>query len=181
MIKTAVDSLAETAPVDIVIVPGNHDRQTMYYLGEALEDWYWQDERVSVDNGPALRKYYQHGQNLIGLTHGDGLRPDKLPLLMATEAQQAWAATRWREWHIGHYHTKREFRYLPVDEHNGVRVRVIPSLCAADRWHYEKGFVQGVRAAEAYVWHPTMGNVARYSANVTAVDGVGESGESSPD
>jgi hypothetical protein len=168
--QAGIDRLAEIAPVDVVVVPGNHDSSAMYAIGEMLEDWYYNNPNVTVDNSPKTRKYYPYGRVLLGFTHGNDQRPDKLPLIMASEAREEWATAVFAEWHTGHLHTRKEFRYLPMDEFNGVRVRVIPSLCTADRWHYDKGYVAGVRSAEAYVWHRQRGLVAHYPANVLPDD-----------
>ncbi len=65
-----IDLCAQVAPVDVPIIPGNHDRERMFYLGDALECWYHECPNVSVDNRAILRKYYSFGKNLIGFTHG---------------------------------------------------------------------------------------------------------------
>lgn len=167
MVRTAVDRLSrEVAPVKVTIVPGNHDRETMYYLGEALDDWYSRHEWVEIDNSPLLRKYHQHGRNLIGFTHGNEEKVTDLPLIMANEAAAEWAETDWHEWHIGHTHKKKEMKFLPVDEIGGVRVRTIPSLSATNEWHYRRGYANGIRAAEAYVWHNEHGLILPFSTPI---------------
>ena len=167
MVRTAVDRLVKIAPVKIVIVPGNHDMETMYYLGEALDDWYSRHEWVEVDNSPMLRKYHQHGRNLIGFTHGNEEKVADLPMIMSNEAKAEWSETDWHEWHIGHTHKKKEMKFMPVDEIGGVRIRTIPSLSATDEWHYKRGYVNGIRAAEAYVWHLKHGLVVPLSTPLT--------------
>lgn len=159
MLRRAIDLLQEVAPVYVKIIGGNHDRFTTYHLGEALEDWYFHNGMVQVDNAPRLRKYHKFGRCLVGFTHGSDEKPATLPLIMAQEAAASWAQTSWREWHIGHIHKKRETQFLPVDEFNGVRVRVVPALTAVDNWHYLKGYVHGIRAAEGYLWHPEYGQL----------------------
>lgn len=163
MVRETIDQLAAYAPVIVPIVPGNHDRETVYYLGEALYDWYHNTPTVTILNGPRLRKYYTYGRNLIGWTHGQDERHADLPMIMAQEAGDAWATATWREWHIGHLHRKRETKYLSVNEIGGVRIRVIPSLASIDDWHYLKGYVTGLKAAEAYLWDKDRGPVAIYN------------------
>jgi hypothetical protein len=65
-----IDMCAQVAPVDVLIIPGNHDRERMFYAGDALECWYHKSPDVSIDNGANMRKYYPFGRNLIGFTHG---------------------------------------------------------------------------------------------------------------
>lgn len=160
-----IDELRQLAPVDVVVVPGNHDTERMFFLGDALSAWYRLDDSVTVENSAAKNHYVRYGQTLIGLTHGHEQKPADLPLIMATEAASDWAATEWHEWHTGHMHKKRETQYVPVTEDQGVRVRVMPSLVARDSWHASKGY-RHKRACEAYLWHEQEGYAGTFSVSV---------------
>lgn len=158
-----IDRCREIADVDVKWVPGNHDPETSWYLCEWLDAWYNGDKHVSVDNSPQPRKYVPYGVNLIGLTHGDKERHRDLPLNMATEVPQWFAETVCREIHLGHYHKAREMRHLALDEFNGIRVRILPSLSGTDSWHFEHGYVQNKRAAEAYLWNKQEGYAGTFN------------------
>lgn len=163
----AVDAMAQLAPVDIVIVPGNHARMQESMLGEVLRAWYRRDtNRVHVHDSPAPRKYIQHGSTLLGFTHGDGPKAKDLPLIMATEAPEEWAATVHRAWSIGHEHGRRSDTFGSVFEDKGVEVRMSPSLSASDSWHTQKGYIGNLRAAEAYVHDIDGGEIARFRASL---------------
>ena len=41
-------------------------------------------------------------------THGSEEKRDSLPMLMANERKELWAETKFREWHLGHMHRKKE-------------------------------------------------------------------------
>jgi hypothetical protein len=169
----AIDTLLQVAPVDIEFVPGNHDQTTSWHIARFLMAWYRQCDAVSVNCEPIARKYVQYGQTLIGLTHGNSVKLDKLPVIMATEVPHLWAATAWREWHTGHLHSKREMQFNAVNNHDGVVVRVLPSLCQRDMYHYEHGYI-GNRQAEGYLYSHERGpsayviSVARGNAIVGA-------------
>ncbi len=163
MIREVVDELLQTAPVTLLFVPGNHDEDPIFYLSEALYDWYYHAEDVEVINDARKRQYYHHGVNLLGFTHGHREKGQRLAQLMPVEVPELWARSKFREFHCGHLHIKRETRYLPVNEFGGVRVRILPSLCKADRWHFDDGYVGAVRAAQAFLWHPTDGLTAELS------------------
>ena len=167
---TIVDLLRQVAPVDVVVVPGNHDATRMFYLGDALSAWYRQDGAVSIRNDAAPRKYVLYGVTLIGLAHGERERPADLPLIMATEAPAEWAASLYREWHTAHYHAKRDrLMTLPeLDEDHGVRLRVLPSLVARDAWAAGRGYSHQ-RAAEAYVWSHDDGYMGTVSVPARAL------------
>jgi hypothetical protein len=159
----AVELCAAVAPVDVVWVPGNHDPQTSYYLARVIRAYFREADHVTVDTGPAPRKYVRHGVCLLGLTHGSEEPHRDLPVIMAAEAPGLWAETTHREWLTGHKHKRKETRYIPHDTFNGVGVRILPSLCATDEWHYRKGYVGNNRAADAYLWHASEGYVGHFA------------------
>lgn len=148
------------------IIPGNHDQQTAIAVGEVLEMEFCDHPAISVDNGAKLRKYHLFGVNLLGWTHGNNEKPADLPLIMAREVPELWSQASQYEWHIGHLHKSKETRYTAGDEHNGVRVRILPSLCGTDAWHYAKGYVKGRKAMEAYLWGRETGYAGHFSSNV---------------
>lgn len=155
----------EVAPVDVIIVPGNHDKERIFYFGDVLAAYFHNDKRIRVDNTPPLRKYVKFGVNLIGFTHGSyEAKITDLPLIMATERPEWWAQTKYREWHLGHFHRKREIRFLDVDEMRGVRIRILPSLTAVDDWHYERGY-NWQHTAEAYLWNAKTGYCGHWAVN----------------
>lgn len=170
-----IDACAAVAPVDVVIVPGNHDEERVFYLGEALECWYHATQRVRVDNRAVKRKYYTFGANLIGLTHGYYEKVADLQAIMSLEAPDLWAASRYREWHTGDKHHKVDVELKPndklrfdlvrkTDEGLGVTVRILRSLAPADAWTFDKGFVGALHAAEGFLWHPQDGMKAQFTA-----------------
>lgn len=154
----AIDLLQTVAPVDVVLVAGNHDLTTSWHTARFLWAYYRRCDNVTVDIEPRLRKYITYGNNLIGLTH----EPLKnLPILMATEQPQEWANTSYHEWHTAHFHKKGEMQFVSVNGNDGVIVRALPSLTGRDEWHYAQGYI-GTRLAEAYLFskeHGTSGTL----------------------
>lgn len=156
-----IDNLRTVAPVDVVIVPGNHDRAQCYYLGEALECWYNNCAEVCVDNAPKLRKYYSFGTNLLGFTHGSEEKQEDLPIIMATEEPMLFAQASHKEWHTGHLH-----KYL-AEEKFGVTRRILPSIAGTDAWHKSKGYVGNIKSAQAYLYSANEGFLAYFQYNVS--------------
>lgn len=166
--RWAIRRCAGVAPVVVKIIPGNHDRLTAFHVGDVLSAAFESDPSVTIDNSPKLRKYHRYGASLLGWTHGSEEKPTDLPLIMAQEEPKAWSETTHREWHVGHLHRSKETRYTAGDSFNGVRVRILPSLCGPDAWHYMRGFVHERRACEAYIWNRTHGYSGHYSVNASA-------------
>ena len=167
---------ASGVPVDVVVIAGNHDWERSYYLGTVVEAWFRNDEQVNVDNGASPRKYYQFGEVLLGLTHGKYEKENALPLLMATEQKELWGQTTFHEWHLGHFHKKRNVKFTVFDkaqvlnEELGVTVRYLSSLSGTEEWHFKKGFVGAHKAGEAFIWNDKSGMVGHLNFNFTDYD-----------
>ena len=146
MVTDSIKLCNSVAPISVIMVPGNHDELSLWHLGDSLECVFEGSKTVSINNAPTLRKYAKFGQVGLMWTHGDKGKHDKYPLLFASERPDIWGTTKFHEVHVGHLHQTN------VRELNGTRVRILPSLCAADAWHSEMTFVGNVRSAEAFVW-----------------------------
>jgi len=137
--------------VHVKIIPGNHDRLGAWHLGDSLECYFYNYHDVEIDNSPTLYKYYQFGQVMLLFTHGDKGKRADYPLLMATEQPKMFGETKFREAHTGHFH------HTKVDEHHGVRVRILSTLTAPDAWHAENTYVGAQRCSEAFIWNKESG------------------------
>ena len=155
----AITYLAKSAPVDVVVVQGNHDYERMFYAGEFLRAFFLNDDRVIIDNSYDSRKYYKYGVNLIMFTHGDKEKPAEMPLIMATEQPLLFAQTKFREVHCGHMHKEM------VNEYRGIKVRFIPSICANDAWHKMMGY-EAKRTGQAHIWSKERGYEGYLQTNI---------------
>lgn len=141
--------------VRVIYVPGNHDTISTLHLCRTLAAWFRRMGRVTVDAGPAPRKYLERGVCLFGYTHGEGMPDGKLkslPTIMAVEQPEAWARTQCREWKLGHRHTSQTFETLSSTEFNGVMVRRLRALTRTNAWHHKNLWVGNSQAAEAYLY-----------------------------
>lgn len=175
LIIDAISMLKQlNVPIDVVVIPGNHDFERSFYMGEYLVAWYNNDPQVKVNNGASPRKYYRFGKVLLGLTHGSEEKEGALPLLMASEIESKphWTDTDFHEWHVGHIHRKRDMKYVTLDKNRmtnedlGVTVRYLSSLTGTEEWHHKKGFVGCTKAGEAFIWNDQQGMVAHLNANL---------------
>lgn len=160
-----IDLLMGIAPIHILWVPGNHDWYTSWYLIKVIEAHYRMTKSVTIDSSEMPRKCIEYGCNLLGYTHGNEEKHSSLPAIMAGAWPQEWARTVHREWKIGHYHKVRETHYSSAETIDGVLVRVLPSLCGTDSWHFKKGYVGGMRAAQAFLYSKQKGYAGHINAN----------------
>ena len=160
LVSKAIDYLAQFAPVDVIVVQGNHDFERMFYAGEVLDAIYKNNKNVTVDNSLDARKYYEYGINMIMFTHGDKEKTQELPLLIATEQPEMWSRAKVREIHCGHKHKEM------LNEYMGTKVRFIPSICGNDLWHKTQGYVGTLRCGQAYIWNKNRGLEGYLQTNI---------------
>jgi len=165
-VRESIMASLNHAPVHVVLVPGNHDHTTSYFLCKVLEARFHDVKEVTFDLGEESRKYRTFGNTLFGYTHGDDTNLKDLPLLMAAEAPTMWGESAFRCWRTGHQHRKKQISFMAGDEHKGVRVDVMPSLTQTDAWHHKMGFVANCKAAELWITHKTTGYKGHFSENV---------------
>jgi hypothetical protein len=176
LLVDAINLLKQTGrPIDVIVIPGNHDFERSYYMGKFLEAWFNNDPSVTMYNGASPRKYYRFGKVLLGFTHGSEEKESSLPLLMATdiESKPMWSETIYHEWHLGHIHRKRNVNYSVIDtkertlnEDLGVTIRYLSSLTGTEEWHHKKGFVGAIKAADAFIWNDELGLIAHLNSNI---------------
>ena len=162
-VRESIETAREIAPVTVVVVPGNHDTERAFTLGVVLSALYENDSRVNVDNGPDMKKCFVWGKTMLSFFHGHNMsksRLEQLPSEMASRWPKEFAATQWREWHMGHLHSESEsvWRNRTSESIGDIIVRRLPSLCGTDRWHYEMGY-RSLGAAEAHFYSSEFGRL----------------------
>lgn len=152
-----LEVLRELADVHVQYDPSNHDYMSGFFLADTIASWFNKDPNITFNCSLNHRKYFQYFNNLIGTTHGDGAKENDLPLLMAHEAKEEWAATDHKYWYTHHIHHKRSKDVM------GVTIESLRSPSGADLWHQKSGFVHSPKAIEGFMHHKLYGQVARFS------------------
>lgn len=162
LIIESIERLREIAPVDVLITPGNHDKLSIFFLGEILEIYYQNNENVNVDTSLLPRKYYKYGKNLLGFTHGNDIKLADLPMIMAVESPKWWGETKYRFVKCGHFHHQK----MILNEVSGIIVEIMPSLSGTDSWHKNKGYTGNIRSAVTAIYDKEMGLVGKIYFNL---------------
>lgn len=150
--RRAIKRLREVAPVSVRYHASNHDRLPSWFITRALAQSFAGVDGIEVDTSWHHRKYITYGKNLIGLTHGDKTKDKRLVTLMPQEQPEAWAQSICREWLTGHIHHEKVMMVREAEEQDGVSVRTLRSMSAADAYHYEHGYLSD-RAVELHMYH----------------------------
>lgn len=170
-----IERFRQIAPVDLIWVPGNHDPQTSYYLARALAAHYMDVDGkyrkgVTVDFSPRSRKLYRWGTSAIGFSHPMAKGHwEKQRGIFSELFKREWAEANHHEIHTGHLHKIMELEFMQADTLGSHTViRMLPSLCASDKWHHEMGFLDKNRASASFLWSENEGLMCQFTTRVRA-------------
>lgn len=163
MVRVITAALAKHQLVTVRIVAGNHDPHSSFALALGLDAYFRNEARVTIDLSPAVFWYYRFGNVLIGTTHGDTCKTDKLPGIMATDRPEDWGATKFRHFYHGHIH------HDSVKELPGCMVESFRTLAAKDAWHTSAGYRAG-RDMRVIVHHKQFGETERHRCDVAMLE-----------
>ena len=123
-----VVKFSEIAPVEIKIVPGNHDRNTCVYLGIALQAAL-KDTKVDMSH----LAVEEHGKAFLAFTHGDrneARNPERLCLALTQDPYLVKQVGKKKKYLIlGHLHAQQ------TKDVNGWCIRTMSGLSGTDAWH----------------------------------------------
>jgi len=156
MLVETIEKLRRIAPVEVKLIPGNHDTLSTFTMGDSLECRFYDYEDVIVDNEPTKAKTVEWGECFIVLVHGHEGKQADYGMWLASKWPKEFGRTKFREIHVGHKHK------TALDEKFGVRVRTFSALCPPDAWHSDNTFTGNLRVAEALVWNKDRGLVAQF-------------------
>lgn len=156
-------ALTKHKKVLVRLVKGNHDEHSSYAIALALDAYFHNNPRVTVDLSPAEHWYYRFGKVLIGVTHGDKAKFPKMPGIMACDRPQDWGATKYRHWYQGHIHHEHR------EEFPGCVVEAFRTLAARDAWHAGEGYRAG-RDMCLIVHHKEFGEIERHRCDLAMLE-----------
>jgi hypothetical protein len=163
VMRRCIDRLLEThEKVTVINAIGNHDSHSAIMLALALDQFYADEPRVTIDTSPAKFHWYRFGKNLIGVTHGDTVKAKDLPGVMAVDRAKDWGETDYRYWLCGHVH------HDTLKEMPGVTIETFRTLAPADAWHKGQGYRSG-QDLKLDVYHRKYGRVNRHVVGIQQV------------
>lgn len=151
LLTYTITYLSTHCPVEVLLVPGNHDRMSSNFLATSLKMIFQNNKMVEVDNSPVTRKYRQYGNTTLGFAHGE-LKPEKYAELLPYEAKEMFASSEYWEYLLGDKHHEKYFQI-----ERGVVVRHLSGLTKADRWTFNNGYTTSKRRVYGILYHRTQG------------------------
>jgi hypothetical protein len=165
LLITAINRLRQVAPVQVILVQGNHDYQLAYCAAHAIDMHFRNVDGVTVDWRPLERKYYTFGKNLVCYTHGKSANGRAIPIkqwlrIITSEASKEWSNAEFREIHCGHTHHQETMEDGPIV------IRHLGSLAGQNSYEYSSGWVGSRKVAHAFVWDAKQGPLAHLNYHV---------------
>lgn len=154
MINAVRTALTKYERVVIYTMAGNHDKEAAVALRMCLHFAFENEPRVDVKDSPRKVQFLEHGRCLIGFSHGDMAKPDKLPMIMAADQKEAWGRTDHRHYYGGHVHHDQ------LKDYGQVTVETVRVLGPADAWHTEAGY-RSKRDIKIDTWSKKHGRIDR--------------------
>jgi hypothetical protein len=156
-------ALTKHKRVTVCVVPGNHNDMGAAWVMESLALIYRNNPRVKIIAKAGKFFYYAFGQVLIGMTHGDTGKPEKLAGVMAVDEPQMWGRSAFRYWYTGHVHNKSQMEVV------GTTWETFRTLAPTDAWAHGAGY-RGGRDMMSIVHHKAHGEVCRHTFNPSMLE-----------
>lgn len=140
-------------------IPGNHDPEASVAHTVALSAFYHNNPRVEVIQEPGAFFFLRFGQTLLGAHHGNGIKPDRMAMTMATRRREEWGQTKFHYFYFGHIH------HETAKEVGDVRVESFQTLAAKDAHASNAGYNSG-QSLQAIHIHREKGEKGRHRVNI---------------
>lgn len=145
----AIDLLKETAPVEVILINGNHDLSSGVSLAHVCAAWFRNDPDVNVDLSPLPRKYFLFGKSLFCFAHDADVK--RLPALIPDECREVWSQIDTTEVFLQHLHGE-----AVLMERDNMRVQRLPTISAKSEWANNQGY-NSKRQCKSFIFDKELG------------------------
>jgi hypothetical protein len=131
---TVIRMLEKFPKVVVIVARGNHNDSSAIAIQVLLSFYFENEPRVNIMPTKGYFHYLQFGKWLIAVHHGDKVKTNDLPGILARDLPKAWGETTHRLWALGHIH------HQTTKEMAGCIMRTFGTLAPPDGWHSSKGY-----------------------------------------
>lgn len=164
LITSMLDMCKVYAPVRYYTCYGNHSPEREFYLAAALEAFYRNDDKITIETDPKSRKYFSFGNSAFMLSHDAPKSIKDLPVIFATENPSLFTM-KYKFLLTGHLHSKQETFFIGTKENFGLVWKRMPSLAKSDKWHFDSFFIGNQKSCIGLVINKNHGEIAEYIYN----------------
>lgn len=164
LITSMLDMCKVYAPVRYYTCYGNHSPEREFYLAAALEAFYRNDDKITIETDPKSRKYFSFGNSAFMLSHDAPKSIKDLPVIFATENPSLFTM-KYKFLLTGHLHSKQETFFIGTKENFGLVWKRMPSLAKSDKWHFDSFFIGNQKSCIGLIINKNHGEIAEYIYN----------------
>ncbi len=132
IVVNAIYKLAQIAPVDVIYIPSNHDKEITFYFLHGLNAQFKFDDDIDVDYSPLPNKYYRFGNTLMMFAHDAKI--DKLGNVVLDDAGDLLSGAKYIEVFLSHLHKES------VEEDRNIKIRRLPTISGKSTWSNEQNY-----------------------------------------
>jgi len=170
MIKTGIETFISAIEiclqfselVKVIVLYGNHDKQTSTILPLILDIYFKNEHRVRVDLSPAKAHYNYWGKVATMYHHGDKTTKARLCSDFALHCAKQGIQAEYFYVKQGHLHKEL------IEDVNGVTFEIVPSPLAKEYYAKASNYC-AKRATVATMYHKEYGELDRYSITPQAL------------
>ena len=159
---TVERALERATTVDCIFNQGNHSRTNDIWIAELVQRLYGKTGRVNVLNNRNTYIAYRMGKTLVGVQHGDKVKPEKFRDVMSSDFAADWGETEFRYLDGGHVHhsQRKELAGCIFESWN--------NLAPRDKYAHDGGW-RSKQAMSVVLRSRTYGEVGRMTMPIERV------------
>jgi len=151
-------ALAKHDHVTVVILPGNHNRDSYIGLRLGLFYRFRDNPRVTIYKSPGEFWVEQFGNAMVAAHHGDKAKAERIVMFLADQHHAIWGQTKHRFLWTGHLHHHKSA------DIGGVQWEQLRALTARDAYSVANAYSARAQL-QAVTLHRTEGEVQRVKVN----------------
>lgn len=132
IIVNGIERLKSVAPIDIIFVTSNHDKEIQFYFMFNLNTHFRLDKNITVDYSPLPRKYYKFGNNLFVFSHD--MKINDVANIVLDEGREYLDGVDNIEVILAHLHSET------VKQDHNITIRRLSTTSGNSAWSNDKGY-----------------------------------------
>jgi len=154
-----ISMLNKHKKVVVINARGNHDPDASMWLNEIVKAYFHSEPRVEVKDNYAKFVWFDFGQNLVVVHHGDKIKRSQMYEAVTRNLSEQWGKCKHRFGWTGHIHHKDS------EEVGGMMFESWNVLAPPDAWHAGSGY-GAQRSMTCVVLHKERGEEIRYKVKI---------------
>lgn len=154
------------APVEVKVIPGNHDWRTMvaYYWGLKKHYQFHDANDVTFTGGAEKMQFGRYGNNLCVWLHGENLSGGETKQNWNLSSQILHNATHLLDEDISHFYALMGHNHHILEKDDGVHTLQGGSTAKTDEWHRVNQYETSKACQTAYILDESGGQTVRFTS-----------------